>query len=307
MLLEEILSQLETYNGTFPRLALESAIEQQSAITPKLLEIVGECKNNLDDLLEDSTYFLHLYAPYLLAQFREKAAYPLIIEFFSIPGDITLDVTGDLVTDDLSRIIASVFDGNLEPLKQLIENQQANKYVRSAGLKTLVTLVVQEIIPREQLIQYFAELFSRESKTKPDFIKTKLVINSCKLGAVELKPQIDEAFELNLIDDLFIDQESVDDTFQKGTEAALIKLRQNRQFTLITDIITEMKSWACFRNDKLKQNNNVFSSPSGFTNSFKPGKAEANKKKKIQKESRRKNRNKKNSTNVLVYPSISHL
>lgn len=70
MLLEEILSRLETYNGTFPRLALESAIEQQTAITPKLLEIVGECKNNLDNLLEDSTYFLHLYAPYLLLEFR---------------------------------------------------------------------------------------------------------------------------------------------------------------------------------------------------------------------------------------------
>lgn len=72
--------------------------------------------------------------------------------------------------------------------------------------------------------------------------------NVLNLGTVKLKQHIDKAFELNLIDDLFIDQESVDDTLQEGTEAALIKLRQSRQFTLITDTITELKSWACFRN-----------------------------------------------------------
>jgi hypothetical protein len=37
-----------------------------------------------------------------------------------------MDASGDLVTEDLGRIIASVFDGNLDPIKQIIENQQAN-------------------------------------------------------------------------------------------------------------------------------------------------------------------------------------
>ena len=43
----------------------------------------------------------HIYAMYLLAQFREPRAYPLIVEFFSIPGDIALDTTGDVATEDL--------------------------------------------------------------------------------------------------------------------------------------------------------------------------------------------------------------
>jgi len=31
---------------------------------------------------------LHMYALYLLAQFRERAAYPLVVKLFSAPGDL---------------------------------------------------------------------------------------------------------------------------------------------------------------------------------------------------------------------------
>jgi hypothetical protein len=47
-----------------------------------------------------------------------------------------------------------------------------------------------------------------------------------------------------------------------------------------------MKSWACFRKDKVKQNNSVLSSLSESPKPFKPGKAESSKKKKMQRESR---------------------
>jgi Protein of unknown function (DUF1186) len=59
-----------------------------------------------------------------------------------------MDVTGDLVTEDLGRILASVCDGNIEPIQQLIENRQANEYVRSSALNSLVILVVLETIEK---------------------------------------------------------------------------------------------------------------------------------------------------------------
>ena len=55
----------------------------------------------------------HIYAMFLLAQFREKRAYPLIVDFFSAPGDIAAEATGDVVTEYLSRILASVCGGDV--------------------------------------------------------------------------------------------------------------------------------------------------------------------------------------------------
>ncbi len=293
MQLEEILSELKNYTGTFPRLALERAIESKSAITPFLLATLESCTNNLEMLLEDSDYILHLYALYLLAQFREKSAYPLIIKFFSVPGDIAMDVTGDVVTEDLGRIIASVFDGNLDPIKQLVENQQVNEFIRSAALNSLIVLVAQSIISREQVIQYFEELFLTKLEKKPDLIWSNLVINSCELCPIELKKYIDEIFEQGLIDELFIEQDDVDDSLLEGVSSALTKLHNDPHHSLINNAVSEMKSWACFHQEKLKTNYGIFPDSSSFTKSSKTAKPQGNKKRKMQKKARRKNRTKK--------------
>ncbi|MGF1677439.1 MAG: DUF1186 domain-containing protein, partial [Rivularia sp. (in: cyanobacteria)] len=160
MQLEEILSELENNIGKFPHQALERAIEEREAITPVLLTTLSESKDNLEDLFNKPDSLLHLYALFLLAQFKEPLAYPLIIEFFSVPGDMPMDVTGDVVTEDLSRILASVSHGNIDPIKQLIENQEVNEYVKGAALQSLIILVVQGIVSREEIVQYFQELFS---------------------------------------------------------------------------------------------------------------------------------------------------
>ncbi|SRR5579883_44715 len=293
MQLEEILSELENNTGKFPHLALERAIQEREAITPVLLATLEEYKNNLEELLDKSDYFLHIYALYLLAQFRELLAYPLIVEFFSAPGEISLDVTGDVVTEDLGRILACVSGGNIDLIKQLIENQQANEFVRGAALKSLVVLVAQGIISREQVIQYFEELFSTLKDNKSDYIWTNLVINSSELCPIELKEHIERLFEEDFIETFFIDQEDVEDALQLGPEAALTRLREHPHYSLIEDTISEMKSWACFQQENRKQASPISFSGEDFTPSFNKSKNHAKKKKKMQKEARRKNRPKK--------------
>lgn len=297
MELTEIISQLERNTGTFPREALENAIAEREAITPVLIETLKKCKDNLNNLLEDPDYILHLYALYLLAQFREKLAYPVIIDFFSLPGEDAMDVTGDVVTEDLGRIIASVFDGDLNPIKQLVENLQASEYIRGAALESLMVLFPNDIISRKQIIEYFEELFLEKLPREPEYILNKLVINACELCPIELKPHIDKVFEEDLIDELFIVQEDIDESLEEGVEAALEKLRHDYRHTLIDNVVSEMKSWACFNKERYqsnyKPNYSTFPSSEGFVKVPHSKKVQASKKRKIQKQSRRQNRKNK--------------
>jgi hypothetical protein len=69
---------------------------------------------------------------YLLAQFKESQAYQPIVEFSSVPGEISMKVTGDLVTENLGRILASVCDGNIELSQQLIKiSKRINRPIRN--------------------------------------------------------------------------------------------------------------------------------------------------------------------------------
>jgi hypothetical protein len=175
-----------------------------------------------------------------------------------------------------------------------IESPKVNEYIRSAALESLLVLVAQEFTSREQVIQYYAELFSNIGREKPDYIWTNLVSNSAELCANELKEQIDKAFEEDLIDQFFISKKNVNDDLQVGTEAALNKLRENPRYSLIEDVISEMENWACFRPEKLKKLDNRLISPQGFTLSTPTqAKNKAKSKKKMQEQSRRKNRSKK--------------
>lgn len=294
MNLEEILAELEYNTGTFPRLALERAIEEREAITPLLLGTLEKFKDNLEELAEDSSYMLHIYSLFLLAQFRETKAYPLIIEFFSAPGEISLDVTGDVVTEDLGRILASVSGGNIEPLKQLIENPESNEFVRGAALHSLLVLVVQEVIPREQVIQYFEELFSSKFKRENSYIWSDLVVNATRLYPLELKEHIDQAYQSGLVDQFFISQKDVNYYLKIGLEACLKRLRENPHYFWIEDTISEMKNWACFREkETIPKPTTTFPLPEEFETSRKKATSQSKNKKKAQKESRRKNRPKK--------------
>jgi hypothetical protein len=295
MELTEIIAELENYTGIFPRLALESAIAQPEAITPILLSTINEWKSKLEELSERPNYFLHLYAMYLLAQFREPQAYQPIVEFFSVPGDLSMDVTGDLVTEDLGRILASVCDGNIEPIQQLIENRQANEYVRSSALRSLMILVVQSAIDREVVIKYFEELFSTRLEREYSFIWTKLVTESVMLAPLELKQQIGRAFDADLVENFFFNRKDVDYYINLGHEASLNELRDRKHYTLIQDTISEMEWWNCFQTKKLKESS---SNPFGIGDlNLSPQKIAMSTKKKtqgkMQKQARRKNRSKK--------------
>ncbi|RCJ31915.1 hypothetical protein A6769_29280 [Nostoc punctiforme NIES-2108] len=250
MQLEKILAQLKTNTGKFPHLALKRAIEEQEAITPILLSTLERLSDNMEELLDKTDYLLHIYALYLLAQFRESLAYPLIIKFFVLAGEVSLDVTGDVVTEDLGRILASVSGGDIEPLKQLVKNQKVNEYVRSAALQAFLVLVAQEVVSREQVVQYYAELLSKMGEKEYDYTWTMLVINSTELGAVELKEKIDKAFEQDFVDRFFIDQEDVNASFRLGTEVAMNQLRDNYRYTFINDVISEIKGWGCFHAER---------------------------------------------------------
>ncbi len=295
MELTEIIAELENYSGTFPRLALERAIEQQEAITPRLLATLAQWKSQLEELSERPNYFLHIYAMYLLAQFKESQAYLPIVEFFSVPGEISMDVTGDLVTEDLGRILASVCDGNIEPIQQLIENRQANEYVRSSAIRSLMILVIRGAIDREVVIKYFEELFLTRLEREDSYVWTNLVMESAVLAPLELKQQIDLTFEADLVESFFFDREDVDYYINLGQEASLNELRDRKHYTLIEDTISEMESWSCFQDRKLKQST---SNPFGTRDlSLSPHKITTPTKKKaqgkIQKQARRKNRSKK--------------
>ncbi|MEZ4835139.1 MAG: DUF1186 domain-containing protein [Caldilineaceae bacterium] len=96
---------------------------------------------------------------YLLAQFREKRAFPLIIEFCRLPE--IEEFLNDIITEDLARILVSVFDGDVQSIQDLLEDEDTNEWVRAEMLRTLELLYALDKVDRDQLVAYHRRLYDK--------------------------------------------------------------------------------------------------------------------------------------------------
>lgn len=243
---QEILSHFERNNGRFPEAAVQEAVAHRDDIIPPLLEVLETVARDPESFASDGDRMLHIYAMYLLAQFRETRAYPLLVQIFSAPGEVPFDLAGDIVTDDLGRILASVSDGDLGGMMSLVENEHANEYVRSAALDGLLTLVVCGRRSRDEVMNYFRGLF-RTLKRTPSMTWDGLAAACADLCPVEVAADLHQAYDEGLINPGFIAREEITEAVAKGPEAAL--KRAKLRYTMITDVIEEMEWWSCFNED----------------------------------------------------------
>jgi hypothetical protein len=204
------------------------------------LEAVAE---NPLEFAKRKEYMLPVFAIYLLAQFRERRAYPLVVKMLSAPEETPFDLIGDTVTEGLKRILATVYDGNPAPLQGLIESEEVNEYVRAAALNAFLVLEHTGQMPRAEVIEYYRSLFHGKLQRTPSFAWCELVCNVADLPAPELLEDMRQAYADDLVDSSVADLEGL----ERDLTGQPLWRREDR--TLITDAIGEMKGWACFHQE----------------------------------------------------------
>jgi len=250
MTVEEILKALSHKDNKFPREALEQATARKDEITPHLLKILERVADDPDEALdrEDAAY---LYALYLLAQFRETRAYPLIVRIASLPPETVDELLGDTITEGLPKILASVCGGDASLITLLAENAEAEKFTRGSALSALLALVLSGDKSRDEVMSYYSRLFDATLKEEPseerETVLTALAHCATELCPEELYDRIKEAFENELIDEFMTDLEEVDGKMAEGKEAVLPRLREDRHYRLVESAIKEMEWWAWYR------------------------------------------------------------
>jgi len=261
MKIAEILRQLEEFTGEFPRAAVEEAVARREEITPEFLRILEDTVNRATQGGVESDSMAHLYAMFLLAQFREPRAYPRVVCLASLPADVVGLLCGDFITEDLGRVLASVCGGDLVGIQCLIENEAADEFVRGAALSSLVTLVASSQKSREEITSYFGTLFNGKLERKWSHVWDALVSYSSDLYPEELLRDIERAFEEGLVDPGYITLKNVHSDLAMGKERVLARLAGNPHRRLVEDTIAEMKWWACFHETQAKSTNRLSPEP----------------------------------------------
>jgi hypothetical protein len=245
----EILHQFERATGKFAQAAVEAAVVRREEVAPELLRILEETIDRAAEIDAEGDYMAHLYAMFLLAQFRETRAYPLVVRFASLPGDLLDSLCGDFITEDLGQVLASVCGGELAGIKSLIENEDTGEWVRGAALSGLVTLVAAGQKSRDEIVNYFTGLFRGKLVRRWSHVWDMLVSYSSDLYPEELLDDIERAYEDGLVDPGYIGFDDVKRDVALGKHCMLARLADNPHRRLVQDTVAEMGWWACFREE----------------------------------------------------------
>jgi hypothetical protein len=191
---------------------------------------------------------LHMFASYLLAQFRDKRAYRPLTRILAAPGDTTDKLFGETITERIENILASVYDGDPEPIKRLVEGEDVDEFVRGAAVDTFMVLTHTGQIPRQEVVDYYQELFRGKLRREYTQVWNSLSCAVADLPAPELIEDLRQAFKDDLVDPGYADLAKL----ERGAHVPFEKKddwKREKLTLLISDTVSEMSWWAAFDPD----------------------------------------------------------
>jgi uncharacterized protein YchJ len=241
--LPDFLQPLESLIRPFPREAVAAAIARRAEAIPHLLQALAWADQHTDEANSaQPPYMLHLFALFLLAQFREPRAYPLIVRLARNPEIEAL--TGDVITEQFRNILASVCGGDTTLIEQLIEDPDADEWVRGAAVGSFGVLLHTGGKTREQVSAYLGELFASRLEREPGHVWDSAISLCTDFGFAEHLAAVRKIYRAGLADPFCDALEDVEAelALPPGTST---RVRWDR-YELIDDAIAEMESWYCF-------------------------------------------------------------
>jgi len=196
--------------------------------------------------LDESTEVV-FFAIHLMAEIAEVRAFAPLCRLAS-DRDAIDRVLGDGVNLTLSQILISTFDGNLDTLKTLIENPDADEFVRSAALQAITWLAAAGRADRSDVEAWVTSLLDEVSK-EPDaeWMLVSWIDAVAMLGMEHLTPVVKKLFEVELVDSRITDF----NFFQKDLKETLDDPERMAGFARerihpLTDAVGELSTWYAF-------------------------------------------------------------
>lgn len=246
--MKELINELYKEDKTFKKDILDKLRENKEEASKYLLEELKQISKDIDNKKLEYVPIFVDYAVFLLAEFRCKELFPVLIELFNKDFiENASNYYGDGVLDKLPSIIVSVFDGDFVSLNKIIENKKLDWFIRERALNSYIYFYDYNMINKDDLIDYLRNLIKLYDY-KDDRIYDGIldvVINAHLFSMID---DVKLMFKNDVIDyqirggyDCFIDDIfNYNDTLDKCD--------------MISNVEDVMSWWACFdKNDYSKR------------------------------------------------------
>jgi len=241
---QAILHELAHAAG-LPREALKAASAQRGEMVPLFLEEI-ETYLALKPAARAKPTPL-FFAFHLLGEWREKAAYRPLARLLKLPGREVDAIFGDGITTTSHRVMAAVFDGNPEPLYDIILDPNAEEFIRAGMCEALAVVTIRGELDRAVASRFLRDAFSDLQPQRQNFVWVGWQSAVAMLGLSELKILVKKAFDRGFIDSHVLGFDDFEQDLKRSIECPDEPWRPNdHEYTLFGDTVDELSNWYCF-------------------------------------------------------------
>lgn len=251
-MIEETIKKIEfPMEGNFPSEACRRIINNKKMYIPILVGILKNAIDKPESVPKGS--WKEIFAIYILAQFREKSAFPLVIRLLSRKisdeeADIDILLGNDtFLTEECPKIIGSVFDGNFSLLSNAIEDNTVFLWSRIGFINSILHLYAMRSVSYMEISKFLKESFLTNKFDISIEMWSSVAALVVDLGAKELVPFTLQVYEEGKIDSEFICLESLQKVkCYKSDVFSQSKIKKKLKLLLIEDAVNEINSFPYF-------------------------------------------------------------
>jgi hypothetical protein len=224
-----------------PVTAIRAASAQREEILPEFLRLIENHIENGPGPDEAGSGLLLIF--HLLGEWREHSAYRPLARLLRAP-----DIHDVLeVTATASRVMAAVFDGDPEPLYEVILDPRADEFARAEVFETLAMVVGDGRLLRDEVARFLAQCFNALEPAQGCFVWCGWQEAIARLGLEELRPLVREAFDRGSIEEGWLSYED----FEEDLAYAMAHPEKpyqswERQPLPFEDTVAELSRWYGF-------------------------------------------------------------
>lgn len=196
--LQKAIEEITHLSNIFPEEAFRVITENKEEAVPYLQKAVEYALGKRTELEED--YQCHFYAIYLLGEFRDEEIFPKLVELVSLPGDEVDYLIGDCITSDLHNILYSTYNGNMELVKETIQNADVDEYVRAAMLRVMGQLYLDGVLQESGWKEFLKQIVY--SGRAYNYLYDEAGQMICKCHFFDMLSEIRYMFANNLLDEV---------------------------------------------------------------------------------------------------------
>ena len=241
---EKILHELMHADG-LPREALKAASAQRVEMLPLFLDEIETylALEPAGRAMPTPLFFIF----HLLGEWREKAAYRPLARLLRLPRRDVDAIFGDGITTTSHRVMASVFDGDPEPLYDIILDRGAEEFIRAGMCEALAMVTVRGELDRAETGRFLRDAFMELQPQRQNYVWVGWQSAIAMLGMSDLKLLVKKAFDRGFIDSHVLGFDHFEEDLRRGIDhPGEPRHPDDRDCTLFGDTVEELSGWYCF-------------------------------------------------------------